>query len=245
MDWSNPFKSTASEGSPPSILPRLVLRQLLRSNDIGIGAKVLDVGCGGGEFVRYLRYLSIEGSGLCESADEAAQAGDAIPNADFHSARISQSVPLAEHQFDVVLVRKLKEYQAELFSPAALAATANLLACVRPGGRLLVLMKCMVAPADDGTGHGISCHVKQLSVFPGRCRVFGRPIGRQWNPLQRLLSNRQVEAYLTASLQIPEDPILRAEWHRYAKQATAKNLGPCCNRCIAGAPAVKQNRSAA
>jgi SAM-dependent methyltransferase len=227
-------------------MPRADLRQLIRDHEIGIGSKVLDVGCGVGDVVRYLRFLAIDASGLCHSADEAARASRAVPDGDFFWAAVSQGIPLAEHQFDAVLIRDLRENEGDLFSRAALAATANLLACVRPGGLLLARVRCSDESPDNGGGHTLACYAQQLSAFPGKCRVSGPSTGcGKWHPLKRLFAIRPDSAILTASLKIPEDPISRAEWHRLAAHASEKRSAPCCNRSNAAAGESELNRSAA
>ena len=62
MGWTRLLGSAVS--SVP--LPRAVVRHLLFAHQIGLGSRVLDVGCGHGELVHFLDDLGMDAVGLDE-----------------------------------------------------------------------------------------------------------------------------------------------------------------------------------
>jgi len=87
-----------TEGKHPSIIKEI----------IGKGAKVLDVGCGEGWLVGFLRETGVEAYGI-DYSPEAVEFGyeKAKPFLNIGSA---ESLPYSDNQFDIVIARELFEH---------------------------------------------------------------------------------------------------------------------------------------
>jgi len=229
VDWLQRLPSESVMRLASTGLPRQVLRHLIFEHDAGVGSRVLDVGCGSGELVRYLHQLGFRVAGLDESPEMIAAARHADPHLDFHCERVEKQVSVGKPSFDLVLVRNLEPYTGNLLSVNALWATANLLKCVRPGGHL-VFVDCHETAAPEGAaGHAAACYARHLSVFPGPCRtaLFRDGIIRRmsWNWIPR---RSPYSGIITASIQCPENPFTRVDWLSLADAASTTHSTPCC-----------------
>ncbi len=144
---------------------------------MGVGYRVLDVGCAGGELAAYLDSLGIRCVGLDESAVHIVEAKRAVPACEFHCGSIGQALAALKGGFDLVLVREVSPYQASLSSPAAFAASFQLLARVRPGACLAFLARIdtgSTAAGDIGwpVMRGTSARCRGLMIFM-RCPTAG------------------------------------------------------------------------
>ena len=75
MGWQRSLGPAALELA----VPRAVLRHLLFAHQIGLGSRVLDVGCGHGDLVHVLDDLGLDASGLDESAENVIWAKELEP----------------------------------------------------------------------------------------------------------------------------------------------------------------------
>ncbi len=69
MDGLFPFASISDGPLPYPGLPRRLLRHIFEGCPIGVGSRVLDVGCGSGELLRFLYQLCLDVSGLDDSQE--------------------------------------------------------------------------------------------------------------------------------------------------------------------------------
>jgi len=209
-------------------IPRSVLRHLIASPPLSVGSSILDAGCGKGELAGYLARLGFEVAGLDDSPESITAARRLRRNVEFHCGSAA-AVPFPVHQFDLVLVRRLATHRGSLFSNAALRATAQLLSCVRPGGRLVLLERTQMNDVGDVSGHGEYCVSRHLGCFLGHVHVGGfRDTAPQHSGWKYWLERAERAAYLVATLECPPEPHSRIEWLRMAEDSAAENYGPCC-----------------
>lgn len=230
MGWTRLLGSTVS--SVP--LPRAVVRHLLFTHQVGMGSRVLDVGCGHGELVHFLDDLGIEAVGLDESADNVSWAQQHEPRSDFQLVS-SDACTSLEHiaddePLDLIVVRHLTTYDGDLFCRQAFQATAKLLQHLRPNGWLTFLVHKDISHRTAGTSHEIACFARHLSFFPGVCRVTHfadcelSTIASDW-----LHGHRHYGEFLVASLQVPQVLLSPFEWQRLAAQAASNRFHGCCS----------------
>ena len=75
MSWTQLLGSAVST----TPLPRAVVRHLLFSHQIGMGSRVLVVGCGHGELVHFFDDLGMDAAGLDESPENVSWAAEHEP----------------------------------------------------------------------------------------------------------------------------------------------------------------------
>ncbi len=117
----------------PLELPDFELRRSFLLGECGPGERVLDLGCGGGEFTAALAQAGAMPVGV-EVADAAIKRASARhPGLEFRRARIGEPLPLQDNSFAVVWASEVIEHVAD---------TARWLSEVRrvlePGGRVLL-----------------------------------------------------------------------------------------------------------
>lgn len=173
-------------------------------------ARMLVVGSNPAELVSCLRAGGVMAFGLFDGPapprDPYLRPADQEVVPEVQPAVLHQSVPFLAQSFDCVLLGESDVYKGSLTCPEACTATANLLACLKPG-RSLVCCGPVATAAYD----------RHLSVFPGRSRTIALGTGGIVGVLQRLIG--QGNAQPGIQFTIPDDAISRLEWHRLARQA--------------------------
>lgn len=230
MDETTLMLGKPSSQAVPMTLPRRVIRHLLSHYGIGVGTRILDVGCGTGGLVRYLEFLGADAVGFDESAQKIAEARKlTCARAEFFCGDSVYAVPFSEARFDVIIVRQQAVYDGDMFSLPSFRATGNLLASLRPHGYFVFLNRVEQDSVDRICGHQIACFARHLSYFPGSCRVNRLPDGlTNRSTWQRLIRRQPRAAYQTASIRIPLESQHRAEWRRLAEIAAACDSSVCC-----------------
>jgi SAM-dependent methyltransferase len=226
VDWTT---HTASPTAPHETgLPRRILRHLFLSRRIRPGYRILDVGCGSGALSRFLDPFAVDVVGLDASPAQIARARRKSPELEFHCID-SGPLPVVGQQFDLVLARKVPAYAGDLMCQTALTATANLLACLRPGGELLIISRQEPTAEDRLGGHRRSCFARHLGSFPGICRVLSLPDPWwNWESVRRLCLWQPRGSFSTAVLRIPEVPRTYAQWYSIAVAACQSSQSRCC-----------------
>lgn len=221
------------------VLPQRVLKGVLVGHNVGIGARVLDAGCRGGELLTFLQELGIEAFGL---EDDEAAARHAPADLPIQFAQLDVALPFAAHQFDLVLVRDLKILRQDLLSVRTRLATANLAACVRPGGHLLFLHEESIDQPHDG--HRATCFRRHLAGFPGAVET----ADYHASPIRRLRLWRAEEpasvCYHTTSLHVPSVPLSREGWQLAARRLETPPSA-CCAWSETQAHAASHRRKSA
>ncbi len=187
---------------------RAAARDLTRLLQADQQSRILDVGCGQGQLVAQLRQRGLLAFGLFDGPPPSQESrdGDDIPA--IQPASLQNSIPFLAQSFDGVLLRHSDSYQHPLHSPEAFTATANLLACLKPGCSLLVTARLPAAELQQHLG-GFPGELTQLTLGHGGL------LGGLLRSL-RLSWSRPVTAF---RFRIPTEPISRKAWHRLALQA--------------------------
>jgi SAM-dependent methyltransferase len=212
-------------------IPRRVLSRLVDVTQMGVGYRVLDVGCGGGELAAYLDSLGIRCVGVDESAINIVGAKRSVPACEFHCGSIGEAVTALKGGFDLVLVREVSVFQASLVSPAAFAASCQLLARVRPGGCLAFLSRVDTASAAAG-GHRLACFARHIGSLPGIYDLHEISDGI----FSKSFHSRGARAgagqlgcgYAVAILRLPPQPLSQEQWKQVADRAADSRATSCC-----------------
>jgi SAM-dependent methyltransferase len=179
-------------------LQRLLLREA--REPITRQAPVLDVGCGGG---RWLRELAKEGvpeaclHGIDLIDARVTAARRSLPGAEIRLADAADRLPYEDGCFGLVLMFTVLSSMAD--EPAAASAVAEAGRLLEPGGLLLVYEPALSSPLSPGRltirpedvvswGRPLMLprSVKRLTVAPPLARVAGRLSSRAYALLGRL-----------------------------------------------------------
>jgi len=154
----------ASLGHPSQIWTRGLERRLemLRREAPLEGKRVLDVGCGVGEFVRRLREFSEDVCGVDIDAERVRQGVERAPNL---ALSVGEHLPFGDDTFDVVLLHEVIEHVTD-----DLATLREVRRVLRPDGRAVIFCPNRLYPFET---HG---------VFLGRRYVFGNVPLVNWLP---------------------------------------------------------------
>ena len=206
-------------------LPRRVLKHLFVAHRIPIGGRFLDVGCGAPPLIDFAHQLGLDAEGLVCGVDPALRAAAQRHPDVHHVDSLQHGVPVAQHSVDLILVRDLSLYQGSLNQSPALDITAQLLACVRPGGHLVLLLPDAYHTEER---HVDACFVRHLAVFPGSVGLEVLQ-GSRWSwPFGRHAeSNRQ---FSMSTLATPREPVSLASWRAAGHRAAAAGNVTCCSR---------------
>ncbi len=248
MSWTGLLGSAVS--SAP--LPRAVMRHLLFTHQVGMGSRVLVVGCGHGELVHIFDELGMDTEGLDESPENVSWAAEHEPRSDFQlvSSPAEQSLEHigSDEPYNLIVVRHLTTYDGNLFCPSSFLATAKLLQHLRPNGWFTFVVHRDSSRRSVRESHEVSCFARHLSFFPGTCRVSHfadcelSTIANDWLHL-----HRHHGEFLVASLRVPHVALSATEWQRLAIQAAESQLS-CCGSWAAkrgvGFSTVSQRRAA-
>jgi SAM-dependent methyltransferase len=196
-----------------------VVRHLLRRFPFRRAARVLEVGCGRGELVSFLRRRGIEAYGI----DDVLTAEDRAADAALHYGSFAGAFPFPPHHFDLILVREARAYSGQWHGPEAYTATANLLSALRPRRRLVFLEPAVVAPhalPDPARIEAIQSH---LAAFPATCdaRPYRDGLGR-FLSLEWLLGRHRQVQLAVMTFTVPRAPVSRLKWHQLAREAVLR-----------------------
>ncbi len=210
MGWTQLENNHVLE--PP--YPRRLLRELLLRNNISLGARILDAGCGRGELVRYLASLGFDPTGLDESEAEVELARELNPDLEFIvGGAPREQFELRTPGYDLIFARCLSAWSDSVFSRQAFLTTASLLSCLQPRGVLIFLCSTHSQAEPE---HDVLCFARHLAQFPGECRI------------DRFHSGSEPAEFRAATLQLDRQPRSTLEWDRLGQKASSVLDGPCC-----------------
>jgi SAM-dependent methyltransferase len=176
--------------------------------------RVLEVGCGRGESLALLHSKKIDAYGF----DLGAAAQLLVPKDHYAFGSLSSAMTFPQHHFDLVVVRPIAAFRGELSTPEHYVATANLLSCVKPGGKLVI-----VEPSQGRDGvaaqEWLDRWQTQLGAFTAERSVRNYRDGLGWWLSLGFLSSAPRLDLRTIVLTSPAQPVPRLEWHRQARAA--------------------------
>ena len=230
MDWIQRLKSESCMRLIRTGLPRRILRHLIFTHRIGVGSRILDVGCGRGDLVRFFNQLGFKASGIDQRYKRIAVGLRETPGLDLRDGQLNEVIPSFEDPFDLIIVRSHELYENFLFSPDVFDSTALLLSKVKAGGALVFLQKREYGSEYERTGHVGECFQKHLDHFPVECQLADFPDrilhGRT---LRRYLSRRPRAGYFSATVFMDQKTSENPEkWQYIADSASMKFRVPCC-----------------
>ena len=215
MDWILPFPAPAVCRVPCPNLPTGFVRTLLSDCKIPFGARVLDIGPANARLQQQLLFLG----GKPEALHTSGASG--------HLDRLLRNLPA--RAYDLVLMRAGLGNNRDLLDPAALDATAQLLALVRPAGHLILLNRREPAWEALPGGHLQSCFARHLACFGTSSHVFQVHDGPlNWRTWSWLAGRRPRSGYLAARLTIDERPRDVAGWRHLAENRERHPAEFCC-----------------
>ena len=209
-------------------LPNRLMKQVLVGHGIRFGGRVLVAGCGQGELVSFLDGLAYQVKAIDDSSDVIDDARQNFPQFEFQHAQLDESFPVANEEFDLIIVQDLSVYRNNLLDLRTRTATANLLSCLKPGGDLVFVR---TADVSHGThsGHVPHCWKRHLACFPGqfesadyRESLFERT---EWD---WLFGDRLHVDYFTVTLQSPLEKLHRNFWRDFGRRGLMTGQGCCC-----------------
>lgn len=220
--------STLIPAVPVQISAR-VLSRILIGHRLAFGSRVLLVGCGTGELASFLADISFEVSGIDDSLGSVEEAREMFPRVEFHAVRPAESVPLDHHSYDLVLVQECGSYAGNLLGLPARAATANLLACLKPCGHAVFVRPFGDDEVQSEERHQQNCWTRHLACFPGEATITNSAdpwLSRStWDWLRGRHARR---GYYTVSWRAPQVLVSLDRWREFAKQGLMTGLGACC-----------------
>ena len=208
--------------------PSRLLKQVLVGHGLRFGGRVLVAGCTDGELVPFLDGLAYHVDAIDDSSDVIDDVRQRFPQFKFQLTRLDESFPVANEEFDLVVVQNLSVYRNNLLDLRTRTATANLLSCLKPGGDLVFVRK---EPASHGTDseHGPECWKRHLACFPGQfesvtyCESLLERSNWDW-----LFGAREHGNYFTVTLQSPPEKLHRNFWRDFGRRGLMTGQGLCC-----------------
>lgn len=243
MDSLFPFASISEGPLPDPGLPRRLLRRIFEGCPIGVGSRVLDVGCGSGELLRFLDQLCLDASGMDDSKENILAARSISPALTFAYGSASEPLPFPEHHFNIVLARDLSVHNVDLLGRISLCATARLLAAVRPGGSLCLIRRkphAVHAARSHFRDHADECFRRHLDTFASDVQL--SHIGDTWTWMTRFGAKSR---FLLAMVRVPLEHRSLNDWLSIALRAASRRTAACCSMQSSEVQAVAPLRRAA
>jgi len=216
----------------PLVLPPRLLLRVLTAQRLPLGSRILVVGCGRGELISFLDEMSFDVDGVDDSTEVVAASRQILPRFEIRFVRLSEALPIAEHEFDLVLVQDISAYHGNLLDFSCRKATANMLASLKPNGRL-VFIRRSVGGWEELPQHDERCWTRHLACFPGDVKVARYP--DTWlSGLPRLWGNRHKPrpGYYTVTFDSPLRLLDQPTWQDYARRGLMTGQGACCDSAL-------------
>jgi hypothetical protein len=202
--------------------------RLLVDSDVPFGGRVLVVGCRHPEVAATLGACSFDVDVLDDPQSTVEAAGRLFPKFSFTFSHLHDTSPIPAHSFDLVLVHEAATYRRDLLDASVRAATANILACLRPRGQVFFIRR-LAGDAEILAGHTIRCWTRHLSCFPGVTEtavIFDSWFARStWN---WMLGRAPRGSHLVVRHELPLELIGRDAWQRCVRRGQISGREGCC-----------------
>ena len=208
--------------------PSRLLKQVLVGHGMRIGGRVLVAGCGSGELVPFLDGLAYQVEAVDDSLDVITVVRQKFPQFEFQFSRLDESFPVANNEYDLIIVQDLAVYRNNLLDLRTRTATANLLSCLKPGGNLVFIRPNGASPRTKA-GHGPQCWKRHLACFPGQFETVSyRETLFQRAEWDWLFGAREHRNYFTVTLQSPPEKLHRNFWRDFGRRGLMTGQDLCC-----------------
>jgi SAM-dependent methyltransferase len=202
MDGGDPDRWSAMAADWAELwgeFPAPAWRAVVTAAGIGPGSRALDVGCGSGEFLSYLRQLGASPAGIDPAPGMVELARARVPDADVRLGAIEE-LPWPDGSFDAVTA-----FNALQFAGDTLDALAECVRVARPGGHVAV------ANWAEGDRNDLNAIEAAVAKAAGETLL---PDGdlRQPGGLEALLADAGLEVVATGLVElvweVPDDDTL-------------------------------------
>jgi len=206
-------------------VPWWPLRRAVRQSELAAEAKILVLGDDVAGLTELLVYRGLSAVGVDPITQKIWGAPEETSQVQF----VNRALVLPEQQFDLVLAHAVPKYRHDLQATAACLLSAQLLASLKPGGRLSLLMPQHPTWENFPAGHLRSCYQRHFQQFPvtSEVRFVGEAVHRlgTW----RWLTGQQPRSgHLLIEARVPTPTPSKAEWQSIAIEAGRQAGPPCC-----------------
>lgn len=217
---ANHQQSAMQEQTVDADLPRRLWRQLLVKSPVPVGGSALAIGTKPIAAAERLCEFGLDVLALCDDSAAVLAGRLRCPRAEFQRFDAVALQRLPRQSFDLVLVLDTQPWPSNLLGRAARMLSANVLATVKPGRRVLWRYE-----THEAGGHQAGCWFRHLACFPGDVDVQSVSTPR-W-PLTVL---RPVLRHETTVVEFttPADAIAPAEWRRCVERGLLTDQRGCC-----------------
>jgi hypothetical protein len=216
--------NSRSPETAPRIFDQDQLRYLATIPGLGPGSRVLLCGISDTDLIQGLSHLGMLVTCLHEDDSQAEQLQQSAPEAECcEGGAPREQFDNQSHGFDLAVVSvPTKLAQPSIFARSQLIELAGRLACLRPGGTLVMFGQTGQDCGLNAT-HSLSCCLNQLSLFPGR-----RTIQRAGGQSRLRFASRRGQFAL--ALQIPKQRMSPFEWDVLAMEGDSRLSSECCRK---------------
>ncbi len=203
-------------------------RRLLTCPLLPPGSSVLVAGERPLDAIDLLVDLAYDVIGLCEDPAAVIAGRLACPKADFHLWRpLAPQLPIVR-RFDLILAVDLSSHLGNLYGLSTRLETAQLMAAVKPGARLVSL-----SLAPPSTGHHFGCWQRHFACFPGEVSAEVLTDGwRRWLPWRTLNMFGPLPPVLSVTWTAPQEARSLAYWQERARGGLMTGVRVCCNAAL-------------
>ncbi|MDZ4688148.1 MAG: hypothetical protein SH850_23995 [Planctomycetaceae bacterium] len=205
-------------------LPRRLWRQLLLKSPVPVGGTALVIGTRPLTATERLCEFGLDVLALCDDPAAVLTGRLRCPSAEYRRFDSRSTADLPPQTFDLVLVLDTAPWPANLLSRSARVLTAQVLATLKPGRRLL-----WRSESADGALHHSGCWFRHLACFPGTVDV--QSVSNPRWPLSIFRPVRRCETTVV-EFTTPREPVSPTEWRRCVEAGLMTDRRSCCASAV-------------
>jgi hypothetical protein len=240
----HPRVVSAEETPQAGEWPVRLWQRLLVESRVPMGGRVLVIGCRQPEVVEILSECSFDVAGIDDDPVQVDAANRLFPRYSFSFCRLDEPLAAMNCACDLLLVHEVEAYRRDLLDISVRLMTANLLACLKPRGQLVVIRR-LAGDRDVSAGHHPDCWAKHLACFPGTTvrDQFADPwFSRStWNWLR---GQSPRGSHLVVRHEVPLELYPRDAWVRCARRGQIPDRAACCPAAASSTQPQTQRRAA-